>query len=81
MRLARRVAGARRYTLVCCVVAVMLSFAAGGWWWGRSARGQSELSGRIWRIGFHDTEPFLFRGHVDPADPLARWMPAAVEKL
>jgi signal transduction histidine kinase/CheY-like chemotaxis protein len=62
MSLARRVVGARRSSLVCCAVAVFfILVAAGGLWYGHSARSSAELLGRTWRIGFHDTEPFVFR--------------------
>jgi signal transduction histidine kinase/DNA-binding response OmpR family regulator len=60
MRLARPAVGARRSILVCSAAALLL--AAGGLWYAHSARSQSGLSGRTWRIGFHDTEPFIFRG-------------------
>ena len=63
MRLARRVVEARGSSFVWCAVAVFaILVAAGGWWYGHSARSWAELAGRKWRIGFHDTEPFVFRG-------------------
>lgn len=63
MWLARRVVQARGASLVWSVVAfTTILVAAGGWWYSHSARSWAELSGRKWRIGFHDTEPFVFRG-------------------
>jgi signal transduction histidine kinase/DNA-binding response OmpR family regulator len=63
MRLARRVVGARWASLVCCAAAVLFVLvAAGVLGYSRSARSWTQLAARTWRIGFHDTEPFVFRG-------------------
>ena len=63
MRLAMRVTGSRRSMLVCCAAAVLfILVAAGGLWYSHSARSWTQLAARTWRIGFHDTEPFVFRG-------------------
>ena len=73
MRLARRVVGARRSTLVSCAAAVLfLLIAAGGLWYSHSAHSWTRLAGRTWRIGFHDTEPFVFRGPDGTAAGFAR---------
>ena len=66
--LARRVVGARRSMLVCCAAAIFILIATGGLWYSHSALSWTQLAGRTWRIGFHDTEPFVFRGpDVKPA--------------
>ena len=62
MWLARRVAGARRSMLVCWATAILILIAAGGVWYSHSVLSWTQLAGRTWRIGFHDTEPFIFRG-------------------
>ena len=60
-RLARRVVHARRSSFVCCAVAIFAILAA-GLWNSRAARSGAQFTGRQWRIGFHDTEPFVYRG-------------------
>ncbi len=62
MWLARRVVGARRSMLACCAALLFLLIAASGLWYTHSALSWTQLAGRTWRIGFHDTEPFVFRG-------------------
>jgi hypothetical protein len=63
VRLAERVVKSRRPNLVRCAVAGLLILGAGGGlWFARSARRWTEVRGRAWRMGFHNTEPFIFRG-------------------
>jgi signal transduction histidine kinase len=63
MWLAKRVVGARRSMLACGAAAILfILIAAGGVWYSHSALSWTQMAGRTWRIGFHDTEPFVFRG-------------------